>query len=503
MVYCGLAATREDAVLLGIELARERKLFVHVNRKNWFADDSSLYAFSDGVLSVIYEVHLAEKCLNANHDKIFAVAATLQAPSPLEKKLSPLERIVNLPRKAQRNTLLVDNTSDDDDNSILSAPEMSQCNSLEESKCSIQLSNSFDTLGDLVVKYGWGNESVLTMKLDENYGNPGSRHMLLGGEVEDDLDAGPIQFTKKSPPSPPVYGKSNVVAADKSLISEPEFEHSLEESYDESPRTVMEYKMPALYQNGKKTTYPEEMHSISLSPIRSPHNLPARNVSTIFVDNSASEDDDMTQVTLDQALTTASPEQDIGRLLCPQQTSNDPDASPFRRQSPKASAVMNKGSPHQQEQKRLHSNIQRSVSHHTSTENSNGSFESSNKHRIAEILRRDLWRAKDDSAVAFALEELCQLMAVSTSNMAYVVHCGGVAALMRKMEEYTSTESIQFYGCEALSALASLDLDTQSAITEMDGIPLVVRSMQSHTTSSRLQEAGRTALGAICYRCQV
>ena len=86
-------------------------------------------------------------------------------------------------------------------------------------------------------------------------------------------------------------------------------------------------------------------------------------------------------------------------------------------------------------------------------------MESTTKRRIAEILGKELFQKKRDcDMVTFSLEELCKIMAMSPASMAYVVHCGGVMALTRTMEEYMQTESIQFYCCEALSALAALDL---------------------------------------------
>ncbi|KAL3916277.1 MAG: hypothetical protein SGILL_005247, partial [Bacillariaceae sp.] len=515
MVYTGLAETRETAVQLGIELAKEMKIFVHVSGKNWFADDSSLYVFSEGVLAVIYEVQLAEKNQKATpSDKSSLVAATLLAPSQ-EKKLSPFERMMMLRRgkKTQTDPAFAVLASDDDDNSVLSAPEMSQAGSLDESRYSaIGLSNSFDTLGDLVAKYGWGNESVLTFKLEEDLRRQNSAHVLLGvddEEAEDDSSAVsfPPTSTKNNAPTSPVYeDPKEEFSEEQSLISEPKMEESLEDS----PRAVADYRVVAYSPangGGQKRRSSADMKALSLDSVQTSDHLASRHIGSIFVNHSSTTEEEMTQITMDNALTASSSGDDIGRLLYAPKPEQNPEQShqaPFRARPKSCEISPNRHNHHQQQERRPHSYSSKySVSQHTSSSYSQVSVDSTTKHRIAEILRKELWKTRDDSTLAFFMEELCRIMAVGSSHKAYVVHCGGVMVLMRMMEEYLQNESIQFYCCSALAALAALDLDTQSAVSQMDGIPLVVRSMQSHVTSSRLQEAGRSALAAICYDSQV
>jgi hypothetical protein len=137
--------------------------------------------------------------------------------------------------------------------------------------------------------------------------------------------------------------------------------------------------------------------------------------------------------------------------------------------------------------------------HHQSTSSTMLLSPETAKQRIAGTIRKDLWHPRDDTAVVgTATRELAQFIVDGGhAHRSFVVQCGGVMALLRILEEYTSHEAVQYYALTAVEQL-SLDVETRVAIREMDAIPLVVQSMRCHTGSARVQEAGRAALASIC-----
>ncbi|KAG7372477.1 glutamate-1-semialdehyde 2,1-aminomutase [Nitzschia inconspicua] len=518
MVYSGLVKTRLDGVLLGRSLARDMELFDHVNHKNYFTDDSSLYFFAPGVLKIIYELQQNAKSGDGEtffqSEKVQRVVTAFQHRTPSsESKRGALERLL----RGRSKHFQFSNVSDtmevsDDEGSALSAPEMTESSAfVEDSKESVvSRSTSFDTLNDIILKHGGLLESdsvSLYSTFEDSYGYPqdlnSSNNVHLGGAENIEEDGTRIRYqtqkkNKAGPPSSLDDEENSVLYDDHSLISE------ADELFGDSPRDVANIKTLTRYPVLRKRTLEK---SNSLPQVQSALYLSCSDFSTIVVKKVP--EDEMTQLTMDKCLaateasseqddgvvTNASTEEDIGRLLS---TCHKPGSK--AKGYPHARTTVSQGSSD-------HSKQGRPISCSTklSHQSTSSSFlsTSSAKQRLGKILRKDLWSC-DEDVVAMALDELCEALQVDLgTNGAHVVYCGGVMALKRTLENYVQVEAIQYHGCFALGQLASLDMDTRNAIAEMDGIPLVVQSMQHHVESSRMQEAGRSALASICWRSDV
>jgi hypothetical protein len=171
----------------------------------------------------------------------------------------------------------------------------------------------------------------------------------------------------------------------------------------------------------------------------------------VFADrDSMSCDDDMTQITMDQALTR-------------------PPANNPRNLSIYPSA------PRDRE-----------------TDN----FNSTSKSRIQQILWNDLYN-RDFPVVRSAMEELRKIVASEPESRKKIVRMGGVMAIMGTMEKYLELETMQYYCCVIIELLASMEPEARRAFDEMKVIQLIVRSMQEQARSDRVQEAGRAALGTL------
>jgi hypothetical protein len=515
LVYCGLVKSRMDGVRLGRTLAREMELFDHVNRKHNFSDDSSLYCFSPGVLKVIYELHKAERehgtCFPAKQVKN-VVEALHNKPALPDSKMSTFERLIHGRSKKYESNIVLDavEVTSDDDESVLSAPEMSQSATFVDDchESVISHSNSFDTLNDIIIKQGRLQPDAMSLysTFEDSYGFPqhfeDGMSVLLRGRDNIGGDGSRVKFTLpkgKQIPRPSPFCEKSLLCEDGSIVSESE------DPMDGSPRNVTDVKKltsdPTLRKGMAETSMylPEAQSTLYSSRIK---------LSSIVVEK-RHEDDDMTQITIDKCIATvasmeqdgemvistaSTEEEDIAQLLM--RCTNTNSRPQFKSPSPEISKISSSSSDRQRRPQSFSKlSNQSTFSSFQSTETS--------KQRISRILRKDLWSV-DNNVVGLALEELCESLEDDLAiNGAHVVYCGGVMALKRTLEEHLQVETIQYYGCVALGKLASLDLDAQGAISEMDGIPLVVRSMQHHVDSSRLQEAGRSALASICWRSDI
>ncbi len=119
------------------------------------------------------------------------------------------------------------------------------------------------------------------------------------------------------------------------------------------------------------------------------------------------------------------------------------------------------------------------------------------KHRIQTILWKNL-SSSDFSVVRLAMEELRRIVASEPKSRSHIVRMGGVMTIMSTMQKYLEQEFVQYYCCVLIELLASSESDAMKAFNEMKGIQLIVRSMQDHSDSDRVQDAGRAALATLC-----
>ena len=122
---------------------------------------------------------------------------------------------------------------------------------------------------------------------------------------------------------------------------------------------------------------------------------------------------------------------------------------------------------------------------------------STTKNRIQTILWNDL-SSCDFTVVRLAMEELRRIVASEPESRNQIVRMGGVMAIMGTMEKYFEQEVAQYYCCVIIELLASMEPDAMKAFNEMKGIQMIVRSMQDQADSDRVQEAGRAALATLC-----
>ncbi len=113
--------------------------------------------------------------------------------------------------------------------------------------------------------------------------------------------------------------------------------------------------------------------------------------------------------------------------------------------------------------------------------------------RIQEILWKDL-PSSDVTVTWSALEELRILVANESRSRAYLVRHGGVMVIIDTMAEQLEVEVIQFLCCNILEQLAMLDFEVGLTILELGGVSLIEQSMKKHTNSRRVNEMGDTAL---------
>jgi len=141
------------------------------------------------------------------------------------------------------------------------------------------------------------------------------------------------------------------------------------------------------------------------------------------------------------------------------------------------------------------------ISTHPSASAARGAVKcsSTSRKRIQEILWNDLYSC-DFPVVRLAMEELRMIVASEPESRKQIVRMGGVMAIMGTMEEYFEEEVIQFYCCVIIELLSSMEPDARKAVNEIKGIQLIVRSMQDQADSDRVQEAGRAALVTVCRR---
>jgi len=122
---------------------------------------------------------------------------------------------------------------------------------------------------------------------------------------------------------------------------------------------------------------------------------------------------------------------------------------------------------------------------------------STSKKRIQEIFWHDLYSC-EFSVVQLAIEELRRIVASEPKNRKQIVRMGGVMAIMGAMEKYFELEAIQYYCCVIIELLLSMEPDAHKVFNEIKGIQLIARSMQDQANSDRVQEAGRAALETVC-----
>jgi len=240
---------------------------------------------------------------------------------------------------------------------------------------------------------------------------------------------------------------------------------------------------------------------------------------TILV-NSAADDDDMTQLTMDHTFCEDEDHDDEGQI--PEREENED--SPYVKQQGEtnstpvtvdngeeyfdavskplplpAPALSSQRPPLAKTSsvKSRHSLKSRKSSISEKSGSSQISSESS-KQRIAEILRKDVW-SRDVAVVQEGMEELSKQASNGRKYRAHIVRCGGVMAITRTMEMNADHEGVQVPCCKTLEKLA-LEPETQSAICEMEGIPLIVRTMQDHADNILVQEAACAALASISRR---
>lgn len=121
------------------------------------------------------------------------------------------------------------------------------------------------------------------------------------------------------------------------------------------------------------------------------------------------------------------------------------------------------------------------------------------KHRIQTILWNDL-SSSDFSVVRLAVEDLRRIVASEPKSRSHIVRIGGVMTIMSTMQKYLEQEFIQYYCCILIELLASTEPNAMKAFNEMKGIQMIVRSMQDQCDSERVQDAGRAALATLCRR---
>ena len=119
------------------------------------------------------------------------------------------------------------------------------------------------------------------------------------------------------------------------------------------------------------------------------------------------------------------------------------------------------------------------------------------KHRIQTILWKNL-ASSDFSVVSLAIEELRRIVASEPQSRSHIVRVGGVMTIMSTMQKYLEQEFVQYYCCVLIELLASSEPDAMKAFNEMKGIQMIVRSMQDQSDSDRVQDAGRAALATLC-----
>jgi hypothetical protein len=511
LVFCGLVKSRLDGVLLGRKLAREMELFDHVNRKHYFTDDVSLYCFAPGVLKVIYELQRAEK----EHGSLFpakqikiVVAALNSKRTSSDSKLSAFERLIHTRARKSDSSIVSDavEVSSDDDESVLSMPELSQSLTfMDDCKESVfSHSNSFDTLNDIILKQGGLQSDSMSLysTFEDSFGfqrafNNGTSIRLGASENIGD-DGSRIKFTvrkEKLLPFPSLFQEKSLLCEDGSVVSEPD------DLMNCSSGNVPDFKMLIPVANRRKgiprtpVPLPEDQSTLYSTGFK---------FSSIVVENSQ-VDDDMTQITMDKCIATVA-SMDLDGDIVPIASTEEEGISQLLANS---RANFKSLSPEIISNRTSSSDRQRHPNTYFSSKLSNQSTSmtsqstSTPKQRISKILRKELWSC-DDNVIGVALKELCESLEDDLPiNGAHIVYCGGVLALKRTLEEHLHLECIQYYGCIALGKLASLDLDTQGAVNEMDGLPLVIQAMQRHVDSSRLQEAGRSALASICWRSDI
>lgn len=119
------------------------------------------------------------------------------------------------------------------------------------------------------------------------------------------------------------------------------------------------------------------------------------------------------------------------------------------------------------------------------------------KHRIQTILWKNL-ASSDFSVVRLAIEELRRIVASEPQSRSHIVRVGGVMTIMSTMQKYLEQEFVQYNCCVLIELLASSEPDAMKAFNEMKGIQMIVRSMQDQSDSDRVQDAGRAALATLC-----
>ena len=118
--------------------------------------------------------------------------------------------------------------------------------------------------------------------------------------------------------------------------------------------------------------------------------------------------------------------------------------------------------------------------------------------RIQEILWKDL-PSSDATVTWSALEELRIIVANESRSRAYLVRHGGVMIIIDTMAEQLEVEVIQFLCCNILEKLSSMDFDICLTILELGGVALIEQSMKKHAGSHRVKQMGDAALRTLLY----
>ncbi|OEU08750.1 hypothetical protein FRACYDRAFT_249656 [Fragilariopsis cylindrus CCMP1102] len=119
--------------------------------------------------------------------------------------------------------------------------------------------------------------------------------------------------------------------------------------------------------------------------------------------------------------------------------------------------------------------------------------------RIKQILQKGLTSNKYD-IVWGAMDQLRIIVDAGGQSRTELVKLCGVMNIIGAMEQHFETEEIQSLCCLVLGQLASSNIDTKNHIDLWGGTELIKQSMKRHAHSDEIRERGRAALATLSSR---
>jgi hypothetical protein len=119
--------------------------------------------------------------------------------------------------------------------------------------------------------------------------------------------------------------------------------------------------------------------------------------------------------------------------------------------------------------------------------------------RIKQILQKGLTSSKYD-IVWGAMDQLRIIVDAEGQSRTELVKLCGVMNIIGAMEQHSEKEEIQSLCCLVLGQLASSNLETKNHIDLWGGTELIKQSMKRHANSDEIRERGRAALATLSSR---